>query len=426
MTFYINTLGCKVNTYESNVIRELLKEEGYIEVDEDTADIILVNTCTVTNTADNKSLKTIRQAIHKHPKILIVMGCLSQNSLEPLKPLKEISIIVGNRNKTKIPSYIKQFLKTNEQIIDIANLKKQPFETMELQNFNKTRAFVKIQDGCNNYCSYCIIPYTRGNVCSKDPNLVLEEITNLIQKGHKEIVLTGIHTGHYGSELKNYSFASLLKDILKIEGLKRLRISSIEMNEITEEVLQILKENNILVSHFHIPLQSGSNEILKQMNRKYTKEDFIKKINAIRSIRKDISITTDLIVGFPGETEELFLETIETLKQIKFSKIHVFPYSKRKGTKAAERIDQIKEEVKKQRVHEVLNLSKEFEIEYMQSFIGKTIPFLPEVKKDGNFIGHTGNYLNIACTDFCPLNEEVMVTIEKIEYPYCIAKRIND
>lgn len=422
MTFYINTLGCKVNTYESNVINELLKEIGYIE-DKNNPDIIIINTCTVTNTADNKSLKAIKHAINQNPKVIVVMGCLSQNTIDNLLPLKEISIIVGNRNKTKIPTYIEQFLKDKKQIIDILSLEKNTFETMELHNFNKTRAFVKIQDGCNNYCSYCIIPYTRGNVCSKNPTLVLEEIKNLIKNGHKEIVLTGIHTGHYGSELKNYTFASLLKDILKIEGLKRLRISSIEMNEITDEILELLKNNPTLVSHFHIPIQSGSNEILKKMNRKYNKYEFIQKIEKLRNIRPDISITTDLIVGFPGETDELFNETLETLKQINFSKIHVFPYSKRKGTPAAEMPNQIKEEVKKQRVHQVLELSKQMEINYMKQFVNKKITFLPEVKKDNSYIGHTGNYLNISCMDTCTLNEEELIEIINIDYPYCIARK---
>ena len=239
------------------------------------------------------------------------------------------------------------------------------FEPMMLNNFNKTRAFVKIQDGCNNFCSYCIIPYTRGNVRSKDKQRVLKEIQLLVDEGHKEVVLTGIHTGNYGAEFADYKFADLLKDIVKIDKLERLRISSIEITEINDDVMEVIKENNILVDHMHIPLQSGSDAVLKRMNRKYDKEYFINKIKKLRKIRPNISITTDVIVGFPGETKEEFEETIETIKKIEFTKLHVFPYSKREGTKAAIMDGQVDENIKKKRVKILLQLSKELEYNYM-------------------------------------------------------------
>ena len=364
MKFTIYTLGCKVNLYESNVMMDALKNAGYIETNE-KADIYIINTCSVTNTADQKSMKMVHHASKQNPEaMIIVTGCMSQVNQEKLEKIPQVSVILGNKNKSKIVDYIKEFQEKKQPIEDIQNLDHVPFEAMKLNNFNRTRAFVKIQDGCNNFCSYCIIPYTRGGVRSKNPKDVIEEITQLVQNGHQEIVLTGIHTGNYGAEFEDYHFDSLLKDILKIKGLKRLRISSIEMNEITDAVLELMRENLVLVDHLHIPLQSGSDLILKAMNRKYNKHEFIERIKQIKSIRPDISITTDVIVGFPGETEELFLESIDTIQKIGFSKIHVFPYSRRKGTVADTMEEQVPEEVKKRRSSELRSLSKKLEMQY--------------------------------------------------------------
>lgn len=427
MKFKIYTLGCKVNTYESNVMKDILINKGYLEVPfNEPADIVIINTCTVTNTADSKSLKVIRQAKRNNPyAIIIACGCLIQNK-KKLLDSGDIDIIIGNINKSKIDKYIDEYLNNKNKIIDIKDIMNTKFEHMILNNFNRTRAFVKIQDGCNNFCSYCIIPYTRGNVRSKDKENVLEEIIQLVNQGHKEIVLTGIHTGHYGEEFSNYHFSDLLKDIVKIEGLERLRISSIEITEINEEVMKVIKNNKILVDHMHIPLQSGSNETLKRMNRKYDKKYFIEKIESLRNIRPDISITTDVIVGMPSETDEEFQETIETIKKIKFSKIHVFPYSKRNGTKAASMDNQIDEKIKKQRVNILLELSKKLEIEYMNKFMNKEVTFIPEMVKGNFIIGHTGNFLNIKCLGTNDkLNKDIKVKIEKIEYPYCIGSIID-
>ena len=360
MKFYIYTLGCKVNTYESNVMRDNLLNEGFVETDDKKdADIYIINTCTVTNTSDNKSLKIIRQFIRENKNsVIVVTGCMSQIRYDVLSKIKDINIIIGNSGKNDIVRYIKEHMNTKKQIVDIKDLNNVDFESMKLNNFKQTRAFVKIQDGCENFCSYCIIPYSRGKIRSKQPNIVLNEIENLVKNGHKEIVLTGIHTGHYGAEFNNYNFSNLLTDILKIRDLERLRISSIEMNEITEEVINLFN-NKKLVDHLHIPLQSGSNKILKDMNRKYNKEQFIKKIEQIRVIRPNISITTDLIVGFPGETDELFKETIDTIEKIKFSKIHVFPYSRRSGTVADKLPNPLDEKIKKDRVKKIIEISKQ-------------------------------------------------------------------
>lgn len=428
MKFQIYTLGCKVNTYESNVMRDALLNKGYFEVGlKEKADITIINTCTVTNTADSKSMKVIRQAIRRNENaIIVVCGCLVQNKKEEVSKIDGVDIVIGNINKSKIVDYIEKYIEEKKQEVDVRNIMDTNFEPMMLNNFNKTRAFVKIQDGCNNFCSYCIIPYTRGNVRSKDKQNVLKEIQLLVDEGHKEVVLTGIHTGNYGAEFADYKFADLLKDIVKIDKLERLRISSIEITEINDDVMEVIKENNILVDHMHIPLQSGSDAVLKRMNRKYDKEYFINKIKKLRKIRPNISITTDVIVGFPGETKEEFEETIETIKKIEFTKLHVFPYSKREGTKAAIMDGQVDENIKKKRVKILLQLSKELEYNYMEKFIGKKVIFIPEIAKDDYIIGHTGNFLNVKYHgNKNDLNKDIEVKINNIEYPYCIGSTID-
>lgn len=419
MKVNIYTLGCKVNFYESNLMKEKLIDAGYTYTDMDDSDIVIINTCSVTNTADNKSLKAARHAAGLG-KNVIVVGCSSQNKEEAYEKIDGVNVILGNKGKSDIVSYIQKYFDKNERIIGVSDIQKVPFEEMKVNNFDKTRAFVKIQDGCNNYCSYCIIPYLRGDVRSKKSDDVINEVKSLIESGHKEIVLTGIHTGHYGSDI-NESFAGLLKKLVKIDGLLRLRISSVEITELNDEFLDVLKNSQVLVDHIHIPLQSGSNTVLKRMNRKYDKDYFINKIDTIRSIRPDISITTDLIVGFPGETEDEFNETIDTINKIKFSKIHVFPYSRRKGTPADLMDNQIDEKVKKERVSKIINLSKELEQDYFSKFIGKELIFIPEVYKNGYLIGHTGNYILVrALGDEKLLKQDINVKLEKLEYPYVL------
>ncbi len=423
MKFSIVTLGCKVNTYESNVMRDILINNGYEECDKNlSADIYIVNTCTVTNTSDNKSLKEIRRIRRENPNsVIIICGCMVQvrDGIEEI----DADIIIGNQYKSEIVNLIEQYKTTKEKVIKISNIMDAPFEKMQLNNFNRTRAFVKIEDGCENFCSYCIIPYARGKVRSKAPEDVIDEVNTLVNNGHKEIVLTGIHTGHYGADLDGYTFAMLLKELIKIDGLERIRISSIEMNEITEEIIDLIKNNSKIVSHLHIPIQSGSNTILKLMNRKYLKEEFIAKIESIRKVRPDINITTDIIVGFPGETEELFNETLETVKKINFSKIHVFPFSLRKGTKAEELPNHIDDVTKKLRVRKLMDISQELEKNYMNKYLGQTITFIPEVYKNGYLVGHTGNYLLIKYEGSDKLlHTDVTAIADKIDYPYLICK----
>ena len=420
MKFLINTLGCKVNTYESNVIRDIFLNEGY-EESNSNVDIAVINTCTVTNTSDSKSLKVIKHTIKNNPNaIVIVCGCFSQINPDRLKDMDGVSIVLGNYNKSKIMDYINQYKKDKKQIIDVRELNDEKFECMKLNNFNKTRAFVKIEDGCENFCSYCIIPYSRGKVRSKLMEDVLDEVNTLVNNGHREIVLTGIHTGHYGADIEEYDFSDLLNEICKIKGLERLRISSIEITELDDKFLETLKNNKIIVDHMHIPLQSGCDKTLKEMNRKYDVAYFKDKIKKIRSIRPNISITTDVIVGFPNETEDDFNTTVNTIKEIKFTKLHVFPFSVRKGTVAETMENQIDEKTKKERVHILMNISKELELDYMNKFVGCEVEFIPEVSKDGYIIGHTGNYLQIKSKIKSNGHETIKTTIKSIEYPYCM------
>ena len=422
MKYYIINLGCKVNAYEAKVMSDLLTNAGFTKGSIDDADIYIVNTCFVTNVAEHKSFQMIRKAIKHKPKLVIVCGCLSQMKEKEVLAIDSVNIVLGNKDKSKIIEYINNYKDKVSKIYDLTNVE---FEDMQLNNFDKTRAFVKIQDGCNNFCSYCIIPYTRGNVRSKKKEDVINEIKNLINYGHKEIVLTGIHTGNYHD--LDYDFADLLNDIVKIPNLKRLRISSIEITEINDRVMDVIKNNDILVDHMHIPLQSGSNTILDLMNRKYDITYFINKINKLRNIRPLISITTDVIVGFPNETEELFNETIDNIKKIGFAKLHVFPYSVREGTKASLMDNQVPENIKKERARKLIDLSKELEINYINNFIGSYLEFIPETYKDGYLYGHTGNYLSIKVPgDKALLNKLVKVKIKKLDYPYCVSNICQD
>ncbi len=428
MTFSIYTLGCKVNAYESEFMTHLFTSKGYKLVDyDDNADICIINTCTVTNSADNKSKKMIRHTRKNNPNaIIIVCGCYIQYKKGEIENINDVDIIIGNKDKSKIVDYVEQYLKDRNKINTIYDLRRQEFEDMEIKEFNsKTRAFVKIQDGCNNFCSYCIIPYVRGNVRSKKIETVIEEITNLVNNGHKEVVLTGIHTGHYGSDI-NSSLTELLKNISKIDGLERIRISSIEITELDDNFLNELENNKLIVDHMHIPLQSGCDKTLKEMNRKYDTKYFEEKINKIRSIRPDMSITTDVIVGFPNETDEDFDNTVEFINKIKFSKLHVFPYSKRNGTKAASMENQVDERIKKQRAHILLNLSKYLEHEYYSKFEGRILDVLFETNKNDKYQGHTENYLEVEVdSDVDIRNKMISIRIEKVIDNKCEGKIIE-
>ena len=408
----ICSLGCKVNIYESELVTNILKNNNYTVVDfEDKADIYIINTCSVTNESDKKSRKMINRAKKNNPAaIIIVMGCYSQVNAEDI----DVDIVLGNKDKSKIVEIIEEYIKTKQKKKIIYDLTKVDFEKMEITNFDShTRAFVKIQDGCNAFCSYCIIPYVRGRVRSKDPEDVIKEVTTLVEKGYKEIVLTGIHTGRYGTDI-NTNLEELLNKLVNIPNIYRIRLSSIEINEITPGIKDLLKENKVMAKHLHIPLQSGSNKILKLMNRRYNKEEFLSMVDNLRDI-PDISLTTDLIVGFPNEGEEEFNETIDTLKKIGFTKIHTFPYSKRKGTPAATMDNQVSPEEKKRRVHRILDLSNKYEHNFYESKIGKIYDGVVEIHSNGTTIVHTSNFIPVIINDIVEEGTIVGVKIEKVE-----------
>lgn len=406
----IYTLGCKVNTYESEFIISLFKNRGYTITDfNDDCDIYIINTCTVTNNSDRKDRKIINSVKNKNACI-VVCGCFVESAKD--YDFDGIDVVIGNYNKSNIVDYVEEHLKTGEQIIAKDNIMTVPFEDMEINNFeSRTRAFVKIQDGCENYCAYCIIPFVRGRCRSKEKDKVIKEITTLVNNGYKEIVLTGIHTGSYGIDL-GIKFSDLIEELLNIKNLKRLRISSIEITELDDKFFKLLK-NEKLCNHMHVPLQSGSENILKLMNRKYTKDEYKKVIEKLRKVRPNISITTDVIVGFPQETEEDFKECLDFCKEINFAKIHVFPYSKRNGTKASRMSGHIDGITKKERTKRLLKLSEELESNYYKENIGKQEQILIETKKDNYYYGHTSNYLYLKLKGDYKENEIYDITIKE-------------
>ena len=394
MKFNIITLGCKVNSYESNFMKEALVKNGFSFCNlNEKCDILILNTCTVTDTSDKKSLKEVRRLKRENPNaILVVCGCSVQNDKTKYDDLG-INILMGNINKSNIVSIIEKYLDDKTPVEYVAKTRDLPFENMEVDVSDHTRAYIKIEDGCDNFCSYCIIPFVRGKKRSKDFSLVLREVEHLANNGYKEIVLTGIDTGGYESNGKDLT--DLIHEMSKINGIERIRQSSIEITQINEKFINELKNNNKICDHIHIPLQSGSDSILKLMNRKYDLKYFFDKIDMIRSVRPDISITTDVIVGFPGETEEMFLETMETCKKINFSKIHAFPYSERKGTKASMMDGKVPESVKHERVKKLLELSDSLEKSYYDKFKGKKLDVLIEEVNEFGSKGHTSNYLMV-------------------------------
>ena len=422
MKVAIQSLGCKVNLYESEYITDQFQKAGYEIVPfQEIADVYIINTCSVTNTSDVKSRKVIHQAIRRNPDACIVaIGCFIEANHDYHED--GVDILLGNANKSKVLEYVERYWQTKQKANYFVTQIPEKFDDMTMSTFlGRTRAFIKIQDGCENFCSYCIIPYVRGKCRSKNFQTVLEEIQNYVQHGYKEVVLTGIHTGNYGVDLGT-DFAALLREIVKINGLVRLRISSIEITELTDEVLQIIRDNDVIVDHLHIPLQAGSDKILRLMNRKYDLAYFKQKMEQIREIRPDISLTTDIIVGFPSETEEDFQDTLSFVREVQFSKVHVFPYSRRSGTVAADMAEQVPGDVKKDRVRRLLALSKELETEYMKKFIGKTLPVLMEVNRTDYSLGHTSNYLLVKVPGEYQSEDLVDMTITDVSYPYCLGE----
>lgn len=421
MKYKIITLGCKVNSYESESYKILLESRGYLESFSDTADIIIVNTCSVTSTSDQKSRQMIHRMHKANPNsLLIVVGCYSQVSYESIKDIEGVNIVIGSKYKNELLDLIDEYNNTHQQIVKVENSREfNLYEEIKVTSYNdNTRAFLKIQDGCNNFCSYCLIPYTRGKARSRKPIDVINEAKILVENGFKEIVLTGIHTAGYGLDFENYTFTDLLKELVKIDGLERLRISSIEESEISDEFIDLLNSSKSIVPHLHIPLQSGCDETLKRMNRKYNCEQFYNTITKIRSLVPNICITTDVIVGFPGETNEEFNKTYEFIKRVNFNMLHVFPYSVRSGTVAAKMKDQIDPKIKKERVNTLIELNNELANNYINNYQDKVLDVLFETYENGLIRGHGENYFMVECEgDESYLNKIKQVKITKPGYP---------
>ncbi|MBE0339645.1 tRNA (N(6)-L-threonylcarbamoyladenosine(37)-C(2))-methylthiotransferase MtaB [Paenibacillus sp. 23TSA30-6] len=403
VAFY--TLGCKVNFYDTEAIWQLFKNEGYeqVDFDEQTADVYLINTCTVTNTGDKKSRQIIRRAIRRNPDAIVaVTGCYAQTSPAEIMDIPGVDLVIGTQDRDKIIPFVQEIQESRQPVNAVRNIMKtRVFEEMDVPDFaNHTRAFLKIQDGCNNFCTFCIIPWSRGLSRSRDAASIMAQARQLVHAGYKEIVLTGIHTGGYGDDMDNYDLSDLLWDLEKVEGLERIRISSIEASQIDEKMLDVLNRSTKLVRHFHIPLQAGDDTVLKRMRRKYTTEEFYNKMLMIRKAMPDVAITTDVIVGFPGETDEMYRNGYELMKKIGFSEMHVFPYSKRSGTPAARMEDQVDEDVKNARVHELIDLSEQMQLAYAEKFVGQVLEVIPEVapkgtEDSGMLHGYSDNYIQL-------------------------------
>ena len=417
VAFY--TLGCKVNTYETESLAELFLNEGYKKVShKEYADVYVINTCSVTNSGDSKSRKVIRQLIKRNPEAVIaVMGCYSQLSADEVFSIDGVDIVIGTIHREQLIGLVKGVLNDRQRINNVQDVSRyREFDEVKVTNFTEsTRAFLKIQDGCNNFCSYCIIPFARGPVRSRNSKSVIDEAKELVSNGYQEIVLTGIHTGGYGSDLEDYSLFDLLSELSLITDLNRIRISSIEINELTDDILQLIASNQKFAKHLHIPLQSGSDDVLIRMRRKYNKQDFMDKIKHIRSLIPDIAITTDVIVGFPGETDEMFNEMYEFIKKIEFSEMHVFPYSMRSGTKAADMKNQINGIVKSFRVNELINLSGLLASRYIEKFDKLSVIF--ETSDKDFTYGHSENYVYVKTLRDESLHN-TMVDVKLITHTY--------
>ncbi|MFC0612552.1 tRNA (N(6)-L-threonylcarbamoyladenosine(37)-C(2))-methylthiotransferase MtaB [Scopulibacillus daqui] len=424
-----HTLGCKVNHYETEAIWQLFQKNGYERKDfESTADVYVINTCTVTNTGDKKSRQVIRRAIRQNPNAVIcVTGCYAQTSPAEVMAIPGVDIVVGTQDREKMLGYIEQYKKEREPINGVSNIMKaRVYEELEVPAFtDRTRASLKIQEGCNNFCTFCIIPWARGLLRSRKPESVIAQAQKLVDAGYKEIVLTGIHTAGYGEDMKDYNFAQLLRDLeAKVNGINRIRISSIEASQVTDEVIEVIDKSNIVARHLHIPLQSGSNSVLKRMRRKYTAEFFAEKINNLRRALPDFALTSDVIVGFPGETEEEFNETYEFIRDLKFAELHVFPYSQRTGTPAARMDNQVPDDVKHERVTRLISLSNQLAKEYASKYENEVLEVIPEepYKKDpstGYYVGYTDNYLKVKFPAAPDMEGKlVRVKITKAGYPY--------
>jgi threonylcarbamoyladenosine tRNA methylthiotransferase MtaB len=403
MKVAFSTLGCRVNQYESEAMMEKFIREGYKVVSfEDFADVYVINTCTVTNMGDKKSRQMIGRARRNNEDAVIaVVGCYSQIAPDEVGNIEGVDVVLGTRNKGEIVYWVNRAREDRQKFIEVSDvLRNNVFEDLQIEEYqDRTRAFLKIQDGCNRFCSYCLIPYARGGVCSKEPDKIVNEVKELARNGFKEIILSGIHIASYGIDLnEKVTLVDILESIDVIEGIERVRIGSIDPTFFSDGVIERIIKLKKLCPHFHLSLQSGCDETLKRMNRRYNTEEYRKIVEELRNNIEEVSITTDIIVGFPGESHEEFEKTYEFLEKIKLSKMHIFKYSPRKGTKAAQMKDDVNGTVKEERSNKLIELNKKNEREFMNNFIGKTMEVLYEQKSSGDansYEGYTPNYIKV-------------------------------
>ena len=397
-SFTTYNLGCKVNAYELSAISSLLLERGFVE-DSNNPSVVIINTCSVTATADQKSRQHIRKMQKMFPNAVIaVMGCYAQGNYEFIKDEIKPTILLGTSHRKDVVELIEKALNEGGSYVNVdENTRQFEYEELGITSYSENvRAFLKIQDGCNNFCTYCIVPYRRGKMRSRSKENVLKEAEYLVKQGYQEIVLSGIHVGGYGQDLKDCSFSSLVEELSNIPGLKSLRISSIEESEIDDKLINLIKDKDNLAKHLHIPLQSGANHVLNLMNRKYTREQFIEKVKRVKALMPEVMISGDVIVGFPQESEEDFLDTYKLCEEC-FDMLHVFPYSLRPGTVAARMDGQISPDCKKKRSKVLLELSDKLYEKFASKFIGQDVTVLIEKydQEKGINIGHTSNYLEV-------------------------------
>lgn len=400
-TVAFHTLGCKVNSYDTEAIWNLFKQRGYSQIDfHDIADIYVINTCTVTDTGDKKSRQMIRRAIRRNPDATIVVtGCYAQMAPDEILEIPGVDLVIGTQHRDQIVDLVEKVTAEKTPFTLVSSVRSQrEFEELDVPEFqDHTRAFLKIQEGCNNFCTFCIIPYSRGFIRSRKPENVISQAKKLVEAGYKEIVLTGIHTGGYGDDLAGYSLSDLLVDLEQVEGLHRIRISSIEASEIDDKMIDVLTRSQKVCRHLHIPLQAGSNSVLDRMNRKYTVEEFAVKLVKLRKALPDLAVTSDVIVGFPGESDDDFADTYNFVKEQGFADLHVFPYSQRKGTPAAKYKEQVPEPVKEDRVAKLIQLADDMQMKYSSKYVGQTLEVIPEeINEQGLLEGFSDNYIKIA------------------------------
>ena len=430
-TFNIITLGCKVNQYESEAVEELFLEKGY-QRQARNADIYVINTCTVTNMSDRKSRQMISRARRDNPDAVIaVMGCYSQVKPEEVAEINGVDIVLGSRNKESVVELCEDILKKkNVRDKIIAPSETKSFEELQISNQTEmTRAYLKIQDGCNMYCSYCLIPYARGNIVSRGIGDIVEETKRLAANGFKEIVLTGIHVSSFGKDFnEDISLIDAIEAVAEVDGIERIRLSSMEPRHISRNFLERMKATGKACDHFHLSLQSGSDDILKAMNRKYDTVIFKQKVNLIREVFPNAGITTDIIVGFPGETEENHKQTMSFVEEIKFSKTHLFKFSPREGTRAAKMGDQINGNIKKERLHDLEKLEEKNRIEFLEKQLDQILSVLIESKSDfkGYSGGYSTNYLKVNVKENIPANTVVDVRITGIKDDELIGEVIQN